>query len=305
MRPRVGGGAVIRLGVVKETVPGEARIALVPETVGQLTAKGLQVLVESGAGLPSGYPDSDYQRKGAVIDGDWKSILAKADIVLKVRPPTDEEFAHLREGQVLVGLLWSLLNKEFAQRLAKRRITAFTMDLIPRISRAQSMDALSSQSNIAGYKTVIIAADHVPKLFPLLMTAAGTIQPAKVLVIGAGVAGLQAIATAKRLGAVVESYDVRPVVKEQVESLGAKFVELPLQSKDAQDSGGYAKAQSEEFLKKQQELLARTISGSDVVISTALVPGGKAPIPVPEEAVWLAKPLTKDAAMPLVLRTKT
>jgi NAD(P) transhydrogenase subunit alpha len=252
--------------------------------------KGIQVAVERGAGDAAGFPDDAYQKAGASIAPDAKSLYGQADLLLKVRPPTPDEASMLKEGSALVSMLYPAANLETVKRLAARRVTAFALELMPRISRAQSMDVLSSQATVAGYKAVLMAADSLPKFFPLLMTAAGTISPARVFVIGAGVAGLQAIATAKRLGAVVYAYDLRPVVKEQIESLGAKFVQLAVETADAQDKGGYAKAQSEEFYRRQQELLAKHVAEADAVITTALVPGQKAPTLVPEAGVKGMRP---------------
>lgn len=276
------------VGVPKETLPGETRVALTPDALARL--KGVQVSVQRGAGEAAGFPDDAYSKAGASIASDARSLYGQADLLLKVRPPTPEEAGMVKEGAVVVSFLYPLSNLEAVKRLAARKATVFAMELIPRISRAQPMDALSSQATVAGYKAVLLAAETLPKFFPLLMTAAGTIPPARVFVIGAGVAGLQAIATAKRLGAVVEAYDVRPVVKEQIESLGAKFVQIPLEAEDAQDAGGYAKAQSEEFLQKQREYLAKWCASSDVVITTALVPGMRAPVLISEEAVKGMKP---------------
>jgi NAD(P) transhydrogenase subunit alpha len=273
------------VGVPKETVSEEKRVALVPEGAARLKEKGLSVVLERGAGSNAGFSDSSYAEKGAIIADSPKDLYGSADIVLKVQPISPAECDLLKEGATVISFLYPLANLEAIRKLVSKKASAFAMELMPRISRAQSMDALSSQATVSGYKAVIIAADSVPKLFPMLMTAAGTISPARVFVLGAGVAGLQAIATAKRLGAVVESYDVRPAVKEQVQSLGAKFVELPIESKDAQTSGGYAKAQSEDFYKRQQELLRDHARTSDVVITTALVPGQRAPILITEEAV--------------------
>ncbi len=275
-------------GVPKETAIGEKRVSMVPDSISRLN--GISVVVEKGAGEPAGFPDSAYVQKGALIASDARTLYEQADIILKVLPPSPNEADLFKEGSTSISLLYPLVNLETVRKLATRGVTAFAMDLIPRISRAQSMDVLSSQSTIAGYKAVLLAANSLPKLFPLLMTAAGTISPAKVFIIGAGVAGLQAIAVARRLGAVVEVYDVRPVVKEQVSSLGAKFVELPIEAKDAQDKGGYAKAQSDDFYRKQQNLLAEHAQASDVVVTTALVPGQRAPILVSEDAVKGMRP---------------
>lgn len=276
------------MGVPKETRAGENRVSLVPEVVPKLA--GLGVVVQRGAGEAAGFSDQAYEGTGAVVVPSVRALCERANVILKVMPPTPAEADILTEGSTLVSFLYPQANLEAVRKLAARRVTSFAMELIPRISRAQPMDALSSQATIAGYKAVILAADSLPKLFPMLMTAAGTISPAKVFVLGAGVAGLQAIAVARRLGGAVEAYDVRPAVKEQVASLGAKFVELPIEAKDAQDAGGYAKAQSKEFYGKQQELLAEHVRASDVVITTALVPSGRAPILVTEEAVRGMRP---------------
>lgn len=275
------------VGVPKETVAGERRVALVPDLVPALTKAGLQVLVETGAGVGAGFTDAAYQAKGAQVED---GVLARADIVLKVQPPTPDEITQLKEGAVYVGFLQPYSQQAAIQAMAARKVSAFAMELMPRITRAQSMDALSAMSTIAGYKAVLLAAGRLPRFFPLLITAAGTMTPARVFVLGAGVAGLQAIGTARRLGAVVEAYDTRPAVKEQVESLGGRFVELPLETKAAEDKTGYAKAQSEEFYRKQQELLGKTVAGADVVITTALVPGKKAPILVTAETVQAMRP---------------
>jgi NAD(P) transhydrogenase subunit alpha len=273
--------------VPKETTPGELRVALVPDLVPKLVKAGLTVLVQSGAGSQAGYPDSVYLEKGARVQAQG---IEGADVVLKVQPPSATEIGNLKEGATLIGFLQPYSNAGGLQGLAARKVTAFAMELMPRITRAQSMDALSAMSTVSGYKAVLIAAGRLPKFFPLLMTAAGTVTPARVLVIGAGVAGLQAIGTAKRLGAVVEAYDTRPVVKEQVESLGARFVELELETKDAQAATGYAKAQSEEFYQKQRELMSRCVAAADGVITTALVPGKRAPVLITEEMIKAMRP---------------
>jgi NAD(P) transhydrogenase subunit alpha len=275
------------VSVPKETVPGERRVALVPELVPKLVKAGLEVHVQTGAGTEAGFPDAAYADKGARLEPE---VLSRADVLLKVQPPTAAESAALKEGATLIGLLQPYQKVAEIQALAGRKVTAFAMELMPRITRAQAMDALSAMSTVAGYKAVLIAAGHLPKFFPLLMTAAGTLNPARVFVIGAGVAGLQAIGTARRLGAVVEAYDTRPVVKEQVESLGAKFAELGLETRDAQDKGGYAKAQSEEFYRRQQEMMARYVASADVVIPTALVPGQRAPVLISAEMVQGMRP---------------
>jgi len=276
------------IGVPRETAEGERRVALVPESIRRLS--GSSILVEKSAGDKAGFPDSAYADAGASIADDASSLYSKSDLIVKVQPPTVAEASSMKQGAALVSFLFPLSNLDAVRNLAERGATAFAMELMPRISRAQSMDALSSQSTISGYKSVLMAADALPKLFPMMMTAAGTITPARVFVLGAGVAGLEAIATAHRLGAVVEGYDVRPAVKEQVESLGAKFVELPLEAQNAQTAGGYAGAQSEEFYRRQQEMLAEHAKASDVVITTALVPGKRAPILVSEDAVKGMRP---------------
>ena len=282
-------------GVLKETYPGESRVALVPAHVGSLKKKGFEVYVESGAGFEAGFTDAMYEAEGASVK-DRKEVLSKSDVLLQVRAlGTDsssdsEDAGNLKNGAVVIAVMDSLTNKGPVQTLASSGAKAFALELVPRISRAQSMDILSSQANIAGYKAALIAADSLPKMFPMMMTAAGTITPASVLVVGAGVAGLQAIATCNRLGAVVSAYDIRPAVKEQVMSLGAKFVELELETGEAEDKGGYAKAMDEEFYKKQRELLAKVVAETDAVITTAAVPGKKAPILITGEMVSGMKP---------------
>jgi NAD(P) transhydrogenase subunit alpha len=276
------------VGIPKESTAHERRVALVPDAVGRL--QGFEVLVEKGAGEEALYNDSAYIQKGAKIVAERHDICVKADVFVKVQPPSIEEAGLLKEGSVLVSFLYPASNLDLVRMLASKRVSSFAMELIPRISRAQPIDALSSQATISGYKAILLAADSLPKLFPMLMTAAGTIPPARVLVVGVGVAGLQAIATARRLGAIVEAYDVRPTVKEQVVSLGAKFVELAIEAKDAQDAGGYARAQTQEFYFKQQELLAKHTKASDVVITTALIPGKKAPVLISKEAVLAMAP---------------
>ncbi len=271
----------MKIGIPKEIAAGEQRVALVPELAGKLTQAGHEVSVEAGAGAAAGFADAAYAEKGAQVVSD----ALGAEIVLKVQPPTPAEAERMQAGAVLIGFLRPYENTAGIRALTARGVTSFAMELMPRISRAQSMDALSAMSNIAGYKAVLIAASRLPKFFPLMMTAAGTITPARVFVIGAGVAGLQAIGTAKRLGAVVEAYDTRPVVKEQVESLGAKFAELGLDAKDAEDRGGYATAQTDEFYHKQQKMMFKLVTGADVVIPTALVPGKRAPVLISEEMV--------------------
>jgi proton-translocating NAD(P)+ transhydrogenase subunit alpha len=275
------------VGVPRETVPGERRVALVPDLVAKLKQAGQDVLIEPGAGVAAGFLDAAYLDKGARIEPD---VFTRADVLLKVQPPSGDEIGRLREGVTLIGLINPYANVTGIQALAGRTATVFAMELMPRISRAQAMDALSAMSTVAGYKAVLIAAAHLPRFFPLLMTAAGTLTPARVFVIGAGVAGLQAIGTARRLGAVVEAYDTRPVVKEQVESLGAKFVELKLETKDAEAKTGYAQAQTEEFYQKQRDLMTKSIAAADVVITTALVPGQRAPVLITEEMVQGMRP---------------
>lgn len=270
------------LGVPKETHPGERRVALTPAVLDTLKRAGFEVLVERGAGEQAGFPDSAYEAKGARL-GSRDEVFAKADVVARVRAfplrggDARADLERLRQGQVLVGLFDALWAGPELEELAATGAMCFALDLMPRITRAQAMDALSSMATVAGYKAVILAAERLPKMFPMLMTAAGTIAPARVFVVGAGVAGLQAIATARRLGAVVEAYDVRPSVKEQVQSLGARFVELPLETV-GEDASGYAREQSEEFQRRQRELMTRVVAASDVVITTASIPGRRAPL---------------------------
>lgn len=284
----------MKLAVAKEVEVGERRVALVPDTVARLVKLGLEVLVEAGAGERSFFSDAAYEAVGAKIISDNATLWGEADILLKVGLPQEREDGRsevdlLREGAVLIGFLNPLGQPAVMQRLAERRITAFSIEMIPRTSRAQSMDALSSQASVAGYKAVLIAAAALPKYFPMLTTAAGTIAPAKVFVMGAGVAGLQAIATARRLGAVVEAFDIRPAVKEEVQSLGAKFVEVQL-NEETVAAGGYAKEVSEASKQRTQEVVAEHVKQADVVITTAQVPGRKAPVLVTEEMVAQMKP---------------
>jgi NAD(P) transhydrogenase subunit alpha len=271
----------MKVGVPKETLAGERRVALIPDAARGLVKANLQVAVEAGAGAAAFFSDPTYMDAGANIT-DAATALG-SDAVLKVQPPTPDEAARMRAGAVLISFLQPGTNADVIGLLAKQKVTAFSLDLVPRISRAQSMDALSSQANVAGYKAVLLAANHLPKFFPLLITAAGTVAPARVLVMGAGVAGLQAIATARRLGAVVEAYDVRPAVKDEVHSLGATFLELPLEAQEG--TGGYAREQSEDFLRRQRELIGDRVAASDVVITTAAIPGRKAPILVTADMV--------------------
>lgn len=284
----------MKIAVPRERVAGERRVALTPEAAAALVKAGLNVVIEQGAGEEASYPDATYTAAGATIAPDAATLYGDADVVLKVQRPIEDGGRHevdlLREGTVLVGLLEALTQPDLVRRLAARRITAFAMEGVPRISRAQKMDALSSQANIAGYRAALIAAQALPKFFPMLMTAAGTVFAARVLVIGAGVAGLQAIATARRLGAQVWGYDVRPVVKEQVESLGAKFLAFDVGVADAEDKGGYAKALSADASRKQQEMLAEKTKDFDVVITTALVPGKPAPRLITKETVAAMRP---------------
>jgi NAD(P) transhydrogenase subunit alpha len=275
------------LAVPRETLADERRVALVPESVKKLVKAGIGVVVESGAGLSAYVPDAEYLAAGAEI-GDAASI-ASADLVVKVQPPTPEEVARLRPGSMLLTSLVPARHLETVRRLAERKVTCFATDLIPRITRAQAMDTLSSMSSLAGYKAVLIAADHLAKYFPMSMTAAGTVLPAKVFVIGAGVAGLQAIATARRLGAAVEATDTRPAVKTEIESLGAKFVGVEAGA-EAQDAGGYARELSPEFYRKQAELIGHHCAAADVVITTALIGGVKAPRLITAEMVDRMRP---------------
>ena len=280
----------MKIGVPKETAPGERRVALTPDAVAGLVKTGLEVLVETGAGAGAYHSDAAFEQVGAKIVPDAGALCAQADVIVKVQRPTLAEVQALRQGRVLVALLQALTTPDGVQALAARGVTSFGMEGVPRISRAQKMDALSSQANIAGYKAVLIAAESLSKFFPMLMTAAGTVFAAKVLVMGAGVAGLQAIATARRLGAQVWGYDVRAAVKEQVESLGAKFLVLDLGIADAEDKGGYAKEMTADTARRQQELLAEKTKDFDVVITTALVPGRPAPRLVTKETVAGMRP---------------
>ncbi|HEY8200538.1 MAG TPA: Re/Si-specific NAD(P)(+) transhydrogenase subunit alpha [Actinomycetota bacterium] len=283
------------LGVPKETFPGERRVAMVPAALVPLTKKGMEVLIETKAGQEAGFPDSVYEAKGCRIVS-RAEVFSQADAILQVRTlgaNTEAGRADLdlfRPDQLVIGMADPLIQAAAAKELAGRKVTLFAMELIPRITRAQSMDILSSQATVAGYKAVLLAAETLPKMFPMLTTAAGTVAPAKVFVIGAGVAGLQAIATAKRLGAVVEAYDVRAVVKEQVQSVGAKFVELAIDAGQSEDKGGYAKAMDEEFYRRQREEMAKVCAANDVVITTAAIPGRKSPLLVTRAAVEAMAP---------------
>jgi H+-translocating NAD(P) transhydrogenase subunit alpha len=272
------------IAVPKENKPKENRVALTPDTVKDLIKKGFTVEIQSGAGLLSFFNDDEYAQVGARIVQDVKSLYASADVILKVNAPSVEEIATMKKSAVLISFLWAATSPDVVQACAKAGISAFSMDAVPRISRAQKMDALSSQANLAGYKAVMMAANALGKIFPMMTTAAGTIRPSKVVIFGAGVAGLQAIATAKRLGAVVEVSDIRPETKEQVESLGGKFIMV--QGDDSiKMEGGYVKGVSDEFLKKQQELVAKHVKDADIIITTALIPGKKAPVLVTEDMV--------------------
>jgi NAD(P) transhydrogenase subunit alpha len=279
------------VGVPRESYPGERRVALVPGVIANLAKAGLEVVIEAGAGVEAGYPDAQYADKGAKVLASRGDVFSTADIIAQVLGYGSNDrtgradLALFRRGQALIGFLRPLGDVHTLEEIAATGVSSFSVELMPRITRAQSMDALSSMATICGYKAVVVAADKLPRIFPMLTTAAGTITPSRVLVIGAGVAGLQAIATARRLGAVVSAYDLRPVVKEQVQSLGGRFVELPIEAADAQDAGGYAKAQDESFYQKQRELLGRVVGESDVVITTAVVPGKKSPVLVTKEMV--------------------
>jgi len=271
----------MKIGVPTEQFPGERRVALVPASIAPLKKAGFEVVIERGAGDSAGFPDATYKDKGAQAAASRAEVFA-ADVVLQVRA---SDFDRMRAGQIVIGMADPLGSPETARTIASRGVTAFALELIPRITRAQSMDVLSSMATIGGYKAVLLAANTLPRMFPLLTTAAGTITPAHVFIVGVGVAGLQAIATARKLGAVVEAYDVRPAVKEQVQSVGAKFVELPLETGQAEDKGGYAKAQDESFYQRQREMMVRVVASNDVVITTAVVPGRKAPVLVTAEMV--------------------
>jgi H+-translocating NAD(P) transhydrogenase subunit alpha len=279
------------VGVPRETYPGERRVALVPAVIPGLTKAGLKVVVEAGAGAEAGYPDADYSARGAQILPARGDVFQASDIIVQVLchgsndKTGQEDLGFMRPGQILIGFLRPMGSIETIRDIAKRGVTSFSVELMPRTTRAQSMDALSSMATVCGYKAVIIAANTLPRLFPMLTTAAGTITPARVLVIGAGVAGLQAIATARRLGAVTSAYDLRPAAKEQVQSLGGRFVELPVEAKDAEDARGYARAQDEAFYERQRKLLGRVVAETDVVITAAVIPGKKSPILVTKEMV--------------------
>ncbi|MES2779532.1 MAG: Re/Si-specific NAD(P)(+) transhydrogenase subunit alpha [Bacteroidota bacterium] len=277
----------MKIAVVKETKPGEKRVALTPAVAQQFIKQGYACLVETEAGYTSNFSDDAYLQAGCSVVSNKSQLLSEADVVIKVNAPTAEEIGMMKAGSVLISYIYHSFNPELVSQLTKQGISAFSMDAMPRISRAQSMDALSSQNNLAGYKAVIMGADVMGKIFPLMMTAAGTITPSRILIFGAGVAGLQAVATAKRLGAIVEVTDVRPETKEQVESLGGKFIEV--KGEGVKVEGGYAKEVSEEYLAKQKEAVNKSLAQADLVITTALVAGKKAPVLITEEQVKLMK----------------
>jgi NAD(P) transhydrogenase subunit alpha len=277
----------MKVGVPCETKEGETRVALAPESVKELIKSGCEVLVEKNAGMKSYFSDKDYADAGAKTVNDAKSLYGQCDVLFMINPPTPADLKLMRDGCTLFGLYWVLVNKDLIKTFQAKKMTVFSLELVPRITRAQSMDALSSMSTVAGYKAVLIAAEKLGKFFPLLMTAAGTVNPATVLVIGAGVAGLQAIGTAKRIGARVEAFDPRPAVKEQIESLGARFVEMELPKEDAETKGGYAREMSDEFIKKEMEAIGARLPRIDIVISTAQVFGKKAPVLISEDMVKL------------------
>jgi NAD(P) transhydrogenase subunit alpha len=284
------------VGVPKETFPGERRVALVPVVVPNLLKAGFQVLVEAGAGVSAGYPDADYAGKGAKLAASRAEVFQSADVIVQVLSygsndaTGKDDLALFRRDQAVIGFHRPFGSLESAQQLAATGVTSFSVELMPRITRAQSMDALSSMATICGYKAVLLAADRLPRMFPMLTTAAGTITPARVFIIGAGVAGLQAISAARRLGAVASAYDLRPAAKEQVQSLGGRFIELPIEAKDAEDKRGYAKQQDESFFQRQRELLGRVVAESDVVITAAVVPGKKPPQLITREMVQSMAP---------------
>ncbi|HEX7926214.1 MAG TPA: Re/Si-specific NAD(P)(+) transhydrogenase subunit alpha, partial [bacterium] len=286
----------MKVGIPKEVLPGETRVALVPETVKRLADKGLSVSVETGAGAASGISDDEYRAAGALIAPYHASVLGESDLLLKVQRPSDgksgaaDEIGAIKQGATVIAFLQPFAQRETVEKLAARQVTAISMEMIPRITRAQNMDALSSMATVAGYKAVLLAANAFTRFFPMFMTAAGTVSPARALILGAGVAGLQAIATAKRLGAVVEAFDTRPAVKEQVESVGAKFISLPISKEEGEGAGGYAKALSEEQHKKELELIAGRLHRTDIVITTAQIPGRKAPLLITEDMVKQLKP---------------
>lgn len=276
---------MVHVGVPKETEKLEKRVALIPDTVAKLVEKGLEVMVQRDAGRQSNYLDESYREAGATIIESRSELFQKADVLLAIQTPPQQDLDQLKEGSVLICFLWALQNRDLVNKLQTAKITSLGMDAIPRISRAQNMDALSSMSSIAGYKATLIGANELDRYLPMMMTAAGTVAPAKVLILGAGVAGLQAIATAKRLGAVVEAFDIRPVVKEQVESLGAKFVEVPDLDEDTETEGGYAKELSDDKQERQRQVIHEHAKKSDIIITTALIPGKPAPLLITKEMV--------------------
>ena len=283
----------MKIAVPRESAPGETRVALTPQAAGQLTGDGVEVLIQAGAGAESFIPDEAYREAGVTIVPDAPALYGQADVVLRVGRPTDEEISFLKPGTVLIGTLGTLANPQLAAKLAKAGITAISMDAIPRITRAQSMDTLSSQATVGGYKAVLLAAERLPKFMPLLTTAAGTVRPARVLVFGAGVAGLMAVGTAKRMGAVVEATDVRPVVKEQVQSLGGTFLEVEMTDEEkaqAETAGGYAREMSDDYKRRQAELIASRVGEADAVITTALIPGRPAPKLITAQMIKTMRP---------------
>lgn len=284
------------IGIPSEIKAGEKRVAMSPTNVQSLTDKSVKVLIQGDAGSAAGYPDAEYTAAGATVTADRAEIFANADIILQVQSfgsnneNSDNDLALLRSGQLVIGMMDPLASPQAAQAVAKTGATAIALELVPRISRAQSMDVLSSMATLAGYKAVLMGASAAPRIFPMLMTAAGTLQPARVLIMGVGVAGLQACATAKRLGAVVEAYDVRPAAREQILSVGAKPVELDLDTGESEGAGGYAKEQGEDFLRRQRELMTEVVAQQDIIITTAAIPGAKSPILVTEDMVKAMKP---------------
>ncbi|MFO7524097.1 MAG: Re/Si-specific NAD(P)(+) transhydrogenase subunit alpha [Ignavibacteriaceae bacterium] len=277
------------ISIPKETIAGENRVACVPDVASKLIKAGYEVQIEKDAGLTAGFRNEQYEKSGAKIIENSDQLFSNADVVLKVQKPTNDEMKKIKKGTLLISFIYALHYPEIAKDCAQNGIDLIAMEMVPRTTLAQKMDALSSQANLAGYKSVLLAANHLGKIFPLMMTAAGTISPARVVIMGAGVAGLQALGTAKRLGAVVEVSDIRSAVKEEVQSLGGKFIEVET-TEDMQDERGYAKEASEEFLRKQKELIFKHITEADIVITTALVPGRKAPVLVTEEMVKNMKP---------------
>ncbi len=277
----------MKLSVLKETNSGETRVAIVPKSISKLQGLGFEVIVESNAGSEAAFSNEDYQNAGASIAANAKEAIESADVIIKVNPPSDSDIESLKQGQIWISQLFHRLNEDLMKRIEQKGVSAFSLDAMPRISRAQSMDVLSSQSNLSGYKSVICGADNLGKIFPMLMTAAGTITPSRVLIFGVGVAGLQAIATAKRLGAIVEATDVRLECKEQTESLGAKFITV--EDEGVKTEGGYAKEVTEEYLAKQKEAVNKSLAQADLVITTALVQGAKAPVLISQEQIEMMK----------------